>query len=382
MSEANFQNTLILNVDDYLPGRYARTKLLKQAGYTVIEAGTGRETLELVDREHPALVLLDVNLPDISGFDVCRQLRDAEPRRRHSGGEKQHAPPTILHISASSVLSYHQVNGLESGADGYLVEPVEPAVLLATVNAYLRARRAEDELRKSNEELRWFAYRAGHDLNEPLRTLTAYAQLLKRRLGKDADPETLTLLDFIDSGSTKMRSFVDGLLEYSQASTAQDRHGAVDCETMLDRVLAGLDSALRESGAVVTRDPLPAIVASEQMEYVFQNLIANAIKYRKPDVRPEVHVSARRHGNSWVFSVTDNGIGIPEQYQNRIFDIFWRMHGNAIPGNGIGLALARKIVQGHGGAIRVESQEGCGSTFLVTIPDPIGSSDATATSQF
>src|ERR1700728_3380055 len=185
MIEVNPAESLILNVDDYVPGRYARSKILKQAGYPVIEAGTGAETLELVKHQRPALILLDVNLPDMSGFEVCRRLRS----------DPQTETLTILHISASSVLTQHQVSGLESGADGYLVEPVEPAVLLATVNAFLRARRAEDEVRKSNEELRWFAYRVGHDLNEPLRTITSYAQLLKRQLGENQNPETSRSID-------------------------------------------------------------------------------------------------------------------------------------------------------------------------------------------
>src|ERR1700722_6741538 len=159
MIEVNPSESLILNVDDYVPGRYARTKLLKQAGYPVIEAGSGGETMEMVQQNRPALILLDVNLPDMTGFEVCKRLR----------GNPQTAATTILHISASSILTQHQVSGLESGADGYLVEPVEPAVLLATVHAFLRARRAEEEMRKSNEELRWLAYRVGHALNEPLR---------------------------------------------------------------------------------------------------------------------------------------------------------------------------------------------------------------------
>ena len=187
MMEVNPTESLILNVDDYVPGRYARTKLLKQAGYRVLEAGSGREVFELLEQKKPDLILLDVNLPDINGFEICRQLR-SNPRT---------AATVILHISASSILTQHQVTGFESGADGYLVEPVEPAVLLATLNAFLRARKAEEALRKSNEELRWFAYRVGHDMNEPLRTITAYAQMLKLRLGDDRQPEVTRFLDFI-----------------------------------------------------------------------------------------------------------------------------------------------------------------------------------------
>jgi two-component system sensor histidine kinase/response regulator len=358
MIEVNPGESLILNVDDYVPGRYARTRLLKQAGYRVIEAGSGSETFELIKEQKPALVLLDVNLPDISGFDVCKQLRrDPETETL-----------IILHISASSVLTHHQVNGLQSGADGYLVEPVEPDVLVATVNAFLRARRAEEEVRKSNEELRLFTYRVGHDLNEPLRTITAHTQLLKRRLGADSDPEIATTLAFIVEGAAKMRFFIEGLLQYSQATGGSAKVGPVDCETLLERVIDNLDSSIHDSGALVTHDPLPSVAANEQLEYVFQNLISNAIKYAKPGVTPRIHIGVRNEGSGWLFSVQDNGIGIEPQYRVRIFEMFQRLHGQEIPGNGIGLALVRRIVEGLGGKIWVESKEGAGSTFFMRLP--------------
>ena len=290
MIEVNPSESLILNVDDYVPGRYARTKLLKQAGYPVIEAGSGGETLEMVQQNRPALILLDVNLPDMTGFEVCKRLRD----------NPQTAATTILHISASSILTQHQVSGLDSGADGYLVEPVEPAVLLATVHAFLRARRAEEEMRKSNEELRWFAYRVGHDLNEPLRTITSYAQLLKLRLGPDQEPEVLKFLDFIAGGAIKIRFFMDGLIQYSQAASGERQIGPLECEALLGRVLANLDSSIRESGARITHEPLPAIVADEQLEYVFQNLIGNAIKYRRQGIPPAIHISVRDEGQCFL----------------------------------------------------------------------------------
>ena len=358
MIEVNPADALILNVDDYVPGRYARTKLLKQAGYRVVEAGTGKQTLELIEEHKPTLILLDVNLPDINGFEVCRQIRN----------NPQTETLTILHISASSVLTQHQVNGLESGADGYLVEPVEPAVLLATVNAYLRARRAEEEMRKSNEELRWFAYRVGHDLNEPLRTITAHTQMLKRQLGEDRRPEVSASLDFILDGAAKMRLFIEGLLYYSQATDGGNKTLKVDCESLLARVIENLDSSIRDSGALITHDPLPAVAGTEQLEYVFQNLISNAIKYRKPGVAPRIHISAHADGGAWVFSVQDNGMGIEPQYREQIFGMFQRLHGNEIPGNGIGLALVRKIMAAHGGRIWVESVEGEGSTFYLSLP--------------
>ena len=369
MIELNLPACLILNVDDYAPGRYARTKLLKQAGFPVVEASSGRETLEMAERHKPVLILLDVNLPDMSGFEVCRQLRE-NPRT---------AGMCILHVSASSILTHHQVNGLESGADGYLVEPVEPAVLIATVGSFLRARRAEDAMRKSNEELRWFSYRVGHDMSEPLRTITTYAQLVKARLRNREKAETLQLLDSIADGALKIRSFMDGLLQYSQAAAGVSKTEQVDCEKMFTRVLANLDSAIRESGARIEHEPLPTVMANEQLEGVFQNLIGNAIKYRRPDVVPEIQVSARQAAKEWVFSVRDNGIGIKLEFLERIFEIFNRLHGQEIPGNGIGLALAKRVIEALGGLIWVESEPGCGSTFFLTLPfEPVVAESPTA----
>jgi light-regulated signal transduction histidine kinase (bacteriophytochrome) len=294
----------------------------------------------------------------MSGFEVCRQLRS----------DPQTETLTIIHISASSVLTQHQVTGFESGADGYLVEPVEPPVLLATVNAYLRARRAEEEMRKTNEELRWFAYRVGHDLNEPLRTITSHTQLLQLRVGRDSEPDIVKSIDFILDGAAKMRFFIEGLLRYSQAAEGEKKVGAVDCESLLARVIENLDSSIRDSGARITHDPLPEIAATQQLEYIFQNLISNAIKYRKPDIAPEIHISARNDDDAWLFSVQDNGIGIERQYLERVFEMFRRLHGQEIPGNGIGLALVRKIAEAHGGRIWVESEEGVGSTFHLRLP--------------
>jgi signal transduction histidine kinase len=363
MMEVNPAESLILNVDDYVPGRYARTKLLKHAGYQVVEAGSGREVYEVLQQKKPDLILLDVNLPDVNGFEICRQLRN----------NPQTAGTVILHISASSILTQHQVTGFESGADGYLVEPIEPAVLLATLNAFLRARKAEEALRKSNEELRWFAYRVGHDMNEPLRTITAYAQMLKLRLGADQQPEVTRFLDFIAEGAIKIRVFMDGLLQYSQAAASDSEQGPVECEALLARVLANLDSSIQTSGARITHDPLPTVAANEQLEYVFQNLISNAIKYARPGVTPEIDISARREDSHWLFSVQDNGVGIEPKFQERIFEVFHRLHGSNFPGNGIGLALARRIVDGLGGKIWVESQPGAGSSFYFLLPfEPVG----------
>jgi len=349
---------LLLNVDDYIPGRYARSKWLRQAGYQVIEAGTGHECLALIEAHNPALILLDVNLPDINGFDVCREIRN----------NPLSANATVLHFSASSIMAQHQVRGLDSGADGYIVEPVEPAVLIATVNAFLRARRAEEALRKSNEEMRWFSYRMGHDLNEPLRTISAFTHLLRSKLAGQPDPEIDVYLDFISASADRVRSFMDGLLKYLQASHEVSGAQLVEAETLLSKARANLAGAITVSRALITSDALPCVYADENLLHVFQNLISNAIKYSREGVPPQVHVSAEGDSRNWTFSVRDNGIGIEPEYSESIFRIFQRLHSSKIAGHGIGLALARRVVEVYGGRMWFESVPGAGSTFYFTIP--------------
>jgi two-component system sensor histidine kinase/response regulator len=348
----------VLNVDDYPPGLYARTKILRQAGFDVIEATTGNQTLKLAFEHKPAVILLDVNLPDMHGFEVCRRMR-TNPAL---------AASTILHISASSVQEHQQVNGLDTGADGYLIEPVDPAVLIATIRAYLRVRQAESALRRSNEDLERFAYRVTHELNEPLRTISMHGQLLENRLAGTLDPDALQSFQFMQDGVRRMRAFIDDLLRYSQSTHAGSDVRQMDLEAVINDVISSLGAAIEESGAKITHDPLPVLTADSRVEHVLQNLLSNAIKYCRKGVTPEIHVSAQIERDTWVFSVRDNGIGIEPRYQDAIFQVFHRLHGKDVPGTGVGLALAQKIVATNAGKMWVESIPGVGSTFYFTIP--------------
>ncbi|HVW10187.1 MAG TPA: ATP-binding protein [Bryobacteraceae bacterium] len=349
----------ILNVDDYGPGRYARTRILQQAGFTVLEASTGAEAIETARAHSPDLILLDVNLPDIHGFEVCRIIRQS-PRPVNS---------TIVHISASNIQPHHQVSGLEGGADSYLVEPIEPTVLIATVKALLRAREAEEALRHSNKELEQFSYRVAHDLTEPLRTIIAHTQLMDAARRTQPPPDTTESMRFVVEAARRMQVFIDGLLAYSRVSheTGGERRD-VDCEQLLAIALADLAMAIQESGATLTNSNLPRIHVSPGFEQVFLNLISNAIKYHRPGVAPKIHVEARASGDEWIFSVRDNGIGIDARYRDYVFQPFQRLHGREIPGSGIGLATVRKIVEANDGSIWVESVPGEGSTFFFRLP--------------
>jgi hypothetical protein len=226
-----------------------------------------------------------------------------------------------------------------------------------------------DELKRSNAELERFAYVASHDLQEPLRMVSSYLQLLERRYKDRLDGDALEFIAFAVDGSRRMKTLINDLLAYSRVGTRGKEFQLTDCETVLEHCLANLRFAIEESQAEISHDSLPHVMADEvQLEQLFQNLIGNAIKFRG-ETLPRIHIGLTRQGKNWVFSVQDNGIGIDPTYFERIFIIFQRLHTRSkYEGTGIGLAVSKRIVERHGGRIWVKSQPGSGSTFYFTIP--------------
>ncbi len=224
------------------------------------------------------------------------------------------------------------------------------------------------ELERSNKDLEQFAYAASHDLQEPLRTVSNFSQLLAKRYKGELDEKADQFIGFIVDGSTRMQEMIDNLLAYSRISTRAKPFEPTNCETVFDQALTNVKMAIEESAALVTHDPLPTVMAdASQMVQLFQNLLSNAIKFRKE--KPRITVSAVQKGNEWFFSVEDNGIGMAPEFMEHIFKVFQREHTSAeYPGTGVGLAICKKIVERHGGGIWVESQVGIGSTFYFTIP--------------
>jgi light-regulated signal transduction histidine kinase (bacteriophytochrome) len=239
-------------------------------------------------------------------------------------------------------------------------------------------RRAEESLReystalaRSNADLQQFAYVASHDLQEPLRAVSSFSQLLARRYQGKLDSDADDFITFMVEGAARMQTLINDLLAFSRIGTQGNPFALVECEDILEATQENLAVAITESGALITHDPLPALVADPtQFLRLFQNLFSNAIKFRRREEAPRIHVSAKRLEHAWQFSVRDNGIGIDPQYFDRIFIIFQRLHGREeYPGTGIGLAICKKIVERRGGRIWVESEPGKGSTFYFVIPD-------------
>jgi light-regulated signal transduction histidine kinase (bacteriophytochrome) len=228
------------------------------------------------------------------------------------------------------------------------------------------------ELKRSNTELEQFAYVASHDLQEPLRMVSSYMGLLERRYKDKLDDSAREFIGFAVDGAQRMRQLITDLLTYSRVGTKGKPFEETDCGDVYEKATKNLEVAIKEHGARVTHDELPTIAADgSQLVQLFQNLIGNALKFCR-DRTPEVHVSARREDGRWVFGVKDNGIGIAPENRERVFQIFQRLHTREeFEGTGIGLSVCKKIVERHGGDIRVESEEGVGTTFWFALPaDP------------
>jgi PAS domain S-box-containing protein len=225
----------------------------------------------------------------------------------------------------------------------------------------------EEELRRANRDLEQFAYSASHDLQEPIRNVAVFSDLVSRRYQNSVDEEGRLFLGFLKEGGNRLARLVDDLLAYTRASTAELSERGVDASAVLSRSLETLAEPIREAGAIITAGKLPDVYMGDfHLEQVFQNLIGNAVKYRS-DEPPRIHVSARHLGRMWCFSVQDNGIGIDPEYKETIFGLFKRLSRD-YSGTGIGLAICRRVVERYGGRIWVESELGKGATFFFTVP--------------
>lgn len=293
---------------------------------------------------------------------IAAGIRDVLARRRD----------TFAHEYASTDPRSNQWYSLrvsrfnEPGPDRVVIEHVDISERKRTDQALARQ---SEELARSNTELERFAYVASHDLQEPLRMVASYTQLLARRYKGQLDEEADEFIAYAVDGCARMQSLINDLLAYSRVGSQGRPPSPNDAQAALERALANLRLTIQENEATVTSDALPMVMAdATQLAQVFQNLIGNAIKFRG-EAAPNVHISARADAGGWVFSVADNGIGIEPEYFDKIFTIFNRLHArDKYPGTGIGLTICKRIIERHGGRIWVESQPGGGSVFYFTLP--------------
>jgi len=241
--------------------------------------------------------------------------------------------------------------------------------ILVTIQDITSLRSTERELKRSNTELQHFAYIASHDLQEPLRMVISFLSLLESKYRDDLKPQAKEYIDHAIDGGMRMRALIDDILAYSRIETAASPKELVDMNLLVEKTLGIMQNSIKESGANITKDQLPTISCDEsQMLQVLQNLLSNAIKFRRNEPL-KIHISVKDGKDMWTFSVRDNGIGLNMEHAEKIFQMFQRLHTkDEYPGTGVGLAITRKIIERHGGKIRVESAEGNGATFFFTIP--------------
>jgi two-component system NtrC family sensor kinase len=414
--DKHFSRARVLAIDDSPTYLYLLALELKGENY-IVETATGPdEALARVKEVAFDCVLIDYEMPGLDGAEVCRRIRDM-----HRDSE----PEVVLIMLTSHDDKEHMALGFEAGADDYIAKSSDLAVTKARIRALLRrkflveenrrifnelkekelqairarAEREAAELRATmadqlalanrhlekvnrkldiaNQELEQFAYFAAHDLQEPLRMVASYSQLLQRRYARSLDEQGNQFVAYCVEGAQRMDRMVTDLLRYARAtSTEEEVHEPVDFNTVVERALANLQGAIEESNAEVRRDPLPILcIEQTRIQQLFQNLIGNAIKYRREGVPPIISIQAERTENDWVFSVRDNGIGIDPENLDKVFDVFKRFHQEKYSGTGLGLAICQKMVERYGGRIWVESELHQGSSFRFTLPANLESSE-------
>jgi PAS domain S-box-containing protein len=332
----------------------------------------------MVDR-HGVMVLVNRETERLFGYhrdellgQSIEMLVPAQLRPRHPDLRATfHGNPQARPMGAGRDLFGRRNGGGEIPVEIGLtpVDTDEGPFVLATVVDIGPRKQAEEELRRSNEELERFAYVASHDLQEPLRTVASYVQLLSRRYRDQLDSDAMDFIDFAVGGVRRMQHLIEDLLAFSRVGTRGAPLVPTELPLVLRDALDSLHAAVEESGARVTFDTMPTVMADAgQIEQLMTNLIGNALKFRGSEP-PRVHVAAERAGRMWSISVRDNGIGIAPDYFERIFVIFQRLHSREeYDGTGVGLAICKKIVERHGGRIWVESTPGHGARFAFTLP--------------
>ena len=361
---------LVLNVDDYESARYARSRALRAAGFEVIEAGTGRQVLEIVQSRRPGAILLDVNLPDINGFEVCRRLKE----------DPSTASIPVLYLSASATSASEQATGLDAGAEAYLIDPVDVPVLVATINAVMRAQRAQreaalarDEAEAANRAKDEILAMLSHEMRGPLNTIVGWVSM--RRGGRLDAERARSALETIDRAARQQTRLVDDLLDGARiaAGTLRLELRPTDLRAVVEGALTAVGPEVDAAGLTLhskIEDVGPFIGDDRRLQQVVWNLVTNAIKFTPRGGHISVELS--RVDGAAALSVSDTGQGIATDFLPHVFDRYRQYEGSASArrrGLGLGLAIVRHVVRLHGGEVVAASDgPGTGATFTVTVP--------------
>lgn len=361
----------VLMVEDNQADGELVVRELRQSGFDFVgeTVQTAEQFREQVRKVHPDVVLADYNLGQWRGMEAVEILR-----------QEGLDIPVILVTGALGDAT--AVECIKQGATDYVLKDslgkLPLAIRRALKENQLRAQRkaAEEELAqsvkelaRSNHDLEQFAYVASHDLQEPLRMVAAYTQLLAEKYRGKLDEQADKYIHYAVDGATRMQTLIQDLLAFSRAGREGTEVADIDFNVVVRQALLNLEAAVKDSGTTVNFDSLPTLPANEaQLRQVLQNLIGNAMKFRGASA-PQVRITAEKNHEEWTFSIADNGIGIAPDHMESIFVVFHRLHTRQeYPGNGIGLSICKKIIERHGGRIWVESQEGRGSTFKFSLP--------------
>lgn len=359
----------ILIVDDRKENLLATEKVLKPLRAKIFKASSGNEALSLILRQRFAVVLLDVQMPEMDGFETAMLMQEHESM---SG-------VPIIFVTAISKEDKYATQAAEIGAVDYIFKPINAEILKSKVQVYLDLYVQREEilklnaiLRQSNEELERFAYICSHDMQEPVRMLNSYAEILAEDYGTLLDEDGHKYLTFITSGAGRIQKMIQDILTFSRVGREEIRVERVDCNDVAGEVLVEFESMISKKGARVTCSNLPVLdINPTLIRVLFQNLIGNALKFQDGSKPPEISIVAEQQDGLWQFIVQDNGIGIDPVFQDKIFNIFQRFHRKEdYPGTGIGLSTCRKFIQLCGGDIGFESTPGLGTNFFFTVPKP------------
>lgn len=380
-----FQGKLLI-VDDNLKHQHLLSHILAEQGYEVMILTNNTLTLEDVKRSRPDLILLTIIILEGDAYQITQQLKVNELTC--------HIPIILLGTTTKTV---DPAEAFAHGAVDYLNEPFQAQEILARVGHQLKICDLQKKLNEQNlllqkekserqqleiqleqskeqtksyyQELEELTNVVSHDLRQPLINISSFAQLLARRYQNTLDAKVQNYINHILAGTDQMKKLINDLLVYSRIRRNQNFQ-LIDGNSLIESVLSSLTRKIRENSASIIHDNLPKLMGDEQqLRQLFENLISNAIKFRRPDIQPQIKIMVEPKDNEWLFAVCDNGIGIAPDYFERVFAPCQRLHTDKeYPGTGLGLAISKKIVEHHGGRIWLESQVGLGTNFYFTLP--------------